>query len=378
MRSFFLSVCFSTVIALFLFVMVYAQESPTPTEPATPSEETPVASPAERPDETGAGTESPEIPAAEPPKEELPVVAEPEPAKKPALPPELQKFEERNLDIAFVIDSSGSMTWTDPQQFRKVAVKAFLDITQDRGGDRIAVLQFAGWNETDSFGSVVFPFTEIPANEEDRDKIIKEAKEAIETKMTSFGKATDFNYAFKKGIFQIMEERKEKGSKNDLWVVLLTDGSMDVVEGSTVREEYKEKAIEEGKKVTRETLNKVATELFEKEVLPQLAVEKGLFITCISLSLGESDPLLIQISNTTAGSSLKVSKERLKGIFLEALATLPDGFYREGFNKGFAYSRSEVRPNGVFKDTLHVYQGATTTRLLIFSSNPSFSVDIID
>lgn len=168
--------------------------------------------------------------------------AAPSPEEKP-LPehPGREKLEDKraseNLDIVFVIDSSKSMTWTDPEGFRKVAVKAFLDITQDRGGDRIAVLQFAGWNETESSEAVVFPLTEIPFDEAERGKAIREMKEALTTKMNLSGKGTDFNYAFQKDVFQIIQKRNEENALNNLWIVLLTDGEMDVVEGTNIRQE---------------------------------------------------------------------------------------------------------------------------------------------
>lgn len=243
-----------------------------------------------------------------PPLEEQPLQEAPQPAtpqQQPAQPPAAKANE--NLDIVFLIDSSKSMTYTDPEEFRKVAVKAFLDITQDRGGDRIAVFQFAGWNETEPQGAVVFPLTEIPSDEAEREKVLSEAKEAIKTKITPFGKATDFNYAFQKCVLEIIQKRNEENAANKLWVLLLTDGEMDVVEGE-VRPAYVTKAKADqpqGAKINREMLNKAATEMFEAEVIPALlAAEKNLFITCINLSSAESDILKML--------SKKLSEEKCK------------------------------------------------------------------
>lgn len=48
----------------------------------------------------------------------------------------------RSIDVALIIDSSGSMTWNDPQNQRKDAAKVFIDAMQNE--DLVAVIDFDG------------------------------------------------------------------------------------------------------------------------------------------------------------------------------------------------------------------------------------------
>ena len=47
-----------------------------------------------------------------------------------------------NVDVALIIDSSGSMDWNDPRDLRKSAAKLFIDLVDDN--DKIAVVDFDG------------------------------------------------------------------------------------------------------------------------------------------------------------------------------------------------------------------------------------------
>ncbi len=48
------------------------------------------------------------------------------------------------IDVALIIDSSGSMTWNDPQDLRKEAAKIFIDTAQNN--DQIAIVDFDSWS----------------------------------------------------------------------------------------------------------------------------------------------------------------------------------------------------------------------------------------
>lgn len=52
--------------------------------------------------------------------------------------------EPKLIDVALIIDSSGSMTWNDPQDLRKEAAKIFVDTAQN--DDQIAVVDFDSWS----------------------------------------------------------------------------------------------------------------------------------------------------------------------------------------------------------------------------------------
>lgn len=51
-----------------------------------------------------------------------------------------------NIDAALIIDSSGSMTWNDPQDLRKEAAKIFIDTAQN--DDQIAIVDFDFYSQT--------------------------------------------------------------------------------------------------------------------------------------------------------------------------------------------------------------------------------------
>jgi hypothetical protein len=288
-----------------------------------------------------------------------------------------QEMDEKHLDIIFIIDASGSMHFTDPDEFRKVAVKAFIDITQDRGGDRIAVLQFAGWNETSSKGAELFPLTEVPADESKREKLLAKIKDTVSRKVTAFGKGTDFNFAFEKAAAQVLEKRKKEKTTNKAWVILLTDGTTDVKEGGNTRKEYLDDAGEEGLK-SRKALNDAAQKYFAEKVLPEIAAEKDLFVTCISLTEDEPSPELKLLTEKAGAKVLRTTQQNLRGIFIEALTSLPEGAYRSDLTRGFGYGRQEAGPGGEAAAKFRIYQGTSVTRALIFAGSPEFTLDLKD
>ena len=52
--------------------------------------------------------------------------------------------EPKLIDVALIIDSSGSMIWNDPQDLRKEAAKIFVDTAQNN--DQIAIVDFDSWS----------------------------------------------------------------------------------------------------------------------------------------------------------------------------------------------------------------------------------------
>lgn len=283
-----------------------------------------------------------------------------------------QETQEKHLDIIFLIDASGSMRITDPHDFRKVAVKAFVDITQDRGGDRIAILQFAGWNETSKKGAVLFPLMEIPSQEGKRDKLLSLVRETVESKVGAFGKGTDFNFAFEKALGEILAKRKEAKSDNDAWVILLTDGTTDVKEGGDTRKEYVEAAGGD----SRAALNKAAQKHFGEKVLPGLAARKDLHITCISFADGEPSPELKLLEQKAGAKVIRTKPEALRGVFVEALASLPRGVYRDDLTRGLGYSRKELAAGERDVTNFRIYQGTSVMRALVCADNKEFVLEI--
>ncbi len=81
------------------------------------------------------------------------------------------------LDVIFVMDTSGSMGWNDPSEYRKIGAKALIDVLPEGTQVAIAVEDF------DSWATVVLPFTDDHAA----------AKAAIDALDAAGG--TDIGYA---------------------------------------------------------------------------------------------------------------------------------------------------------------------------------------
>jgi hypothetical protein len=289
-----------------------------------------------------------------------------------------EQNQETHLDVIFAIDASGSVQWTDPNAFRKTIVNLFIDIIRDHDVDRVAVVQFAGWNETTARGSTVFKLTELPALAQTRDIIVADFKNAINFELESFGAATDFNYAFDVAIQEILDERQNAGSKNKVWLILISDGSMDVVERNEVRAAYSARVSAESKSVNRPNLNEAATEIFLNDTLPKVAALKDMFITCIALGKGEPGEPLVKISELPNAEMLRMSGQNLKSVLLGAFDGLPEDFPRWGIQDGFDYLSSVIEPSSSLSHAFHIYQAASRTRLLLLGSAPGFSIDVVD
>jgi hypothetical protein len=290
--------------------------------------------------------------------------------------------DSRNLDIIFAIDASGSMAWTDPSEFRKAVVNCLIDITRDQGGGRIAVVQFAGWKETGKKGSTVL-FKNIPEDAQLRRVVINGIKETIsdEKELAPFGVATDFNFAFEKAIKEVLDLWGK--SKNKIWLILVSDGSMEVVEGSHVREAYLTKLVSQGKRINRPNLNEAAKQMFINDVLPKISTNEwwsvdsidDVHITCVNLGSQVSD-ILQEICKLTNAQLLRTSEKNLETVIIEAFSELPQGYPDHGISRGFEYLSSEVAPDSTLSHPFHIYEGASTTHLLVLGGNRQFTIDI--
>jgi hypothetical protein len=116
-----------------------------------------------------------------------------------------------NIDVALVIDSSGSMKKTDPKSLRIPAAQLFISLLDS--SDRAAVL---------SFSDQGYPIADLtPVNNEAHKKELLDAAERI----TSDGLHTNLYDAFKKGM-ELLSDAKEEGREQI--IVLMSDGMMDV------------------------------------------------------------------------------------------------------------------------------------------------------
>jgi len=131
--------------------------------------------------------------------------------------PYLASGDERNLALCLLIDNSGSMDWAghDPKGLRWEAAKLVIDKT--RGGDYICLIDFS------DKPFVLQPLTRVDGSPAQKRKI-KERSGII----LSNRKLTDIDGALKSAL----EQLKTVPSQITSAVILLTDGEVDVVEGT--------------------------------------------------------------------------------------------------------------------------------------------------
>ena len=278
---------------------------------------------------------------------------------------------EAGRDIVIAVDVSGSLSWSDPAGRREQVIETVLTWVSEKGGDRVAVMRFAAWNETEKNGAFVFPSKDdpdfplvtVPADSAKRDEFLKRLKTAIDAGLRTFGRGSDINAAFEKGIFPVLEHREKIRSKNNLHVELIADGFYDVVEDE-VRPVYVETAKKQSGRVDRETLNNAAFEHFKNTIIPRFNELKGCTFNVTNPCPDvrpKNDPLE-EIRKKLGAQMNPAAEKRL----------VPD--------KARKHEKIEV---GAKKDKLHglhVYQGALKTKVIIITTPPSkkFAVDILD
>lgn len=287
--------------------------------------------------------------------------------------------EDRPTDLVLVIDGSRSMEETDPGFFRRDAVKAFIDLVADQVG-RVAITQFGGWIETAARGDEILPLTELPANEEALLPALQIIKNRVDDSVEPFGSGTDFLRALGAGLRPIIEAHEAAGSGRKIWVILFTDGNLDVNEARGVRKAYEERAVRDFGESGPVTVNQAATAMFEEDVLPGL-LRDDLFLTSINLSgsEGNENEFLEMLASKVPGPGkvLNVTKESLRTVFLEALATVPTSFLKARASKGLDYQALEAVPDEVVKMQLPFFPAASGTQAIVFSESPLLDVSVV-
>ncbi len=285
------------------------------------------------------------------------------------------------VDILFLIDGSKSIENSDAEDFRKDAIRAFLDFTQDEGGGRVGLLQFAGWNETTEQRLQLIPFTEVPTDRRLRDALLESWRDTIDNELEPFGYATDFNVCLGRGLRGVLDARKREGRSNKLWVILFTDGKMDVEEDGSAAQRYLDAAQERFGRASLDNCNEAAKQLLEEEVFPLLQ-DESVFLTPIWLrwSAGEqSNPFLEKIAAAAKDAPLlTVEKQSLRNVFLKAFDDLPPEMTRGWISRGLGY-QSQNNPTGQkLQVPFRIYEGAKLTKLVCQATTRDYAVDVLD
>lgn len=285
------------------------------------------------------------------------------------------------VDILFLIDGSKSIENSDAEDFRKDAIRAFLDFTQDEGGGRVGILQFAGWNETTERRLQLIPFTEVPTDRRLRDALLESWKETIDNELEPFGYATDFNVCLGRGLRGVIETRRREGRTNKLWVILFTDGKMDVEEDGSAAQRYLDAAKERLGRASLDNCNEVARQLLEEEVFPLLE-DESVFLTPIWLrwsAAEQSNPFLEKIAAAAKDAPLlTVDKQSLRNVFLKAFDDLPPEITRGWISRGLGYQSQNIAAGQKLTVPFRVYEGAKLTKLVCQATTRDYGVDVLD
>ncbi len=211
------------------------------------------------------------------------------------------------LDVVLIVDSSGSNRHSDPQALRKAAGTALVELLAGAPDARIGILRFAGWLETEARGAQVHPLVALPAEAAARERVVAELSRAIADNILDDGGASDLNAAFGPAFEAMLPE---PGAR-PLWLIVISDGALDVVEGAEVRPEYLERA---GPGARRDDLNAAALALFQEETLPRLARRAP---HCTLLQLGDGpSPAFDSLAESLSAERVRVRPDALLGALL--------------------------------------------------------------
>lgn len=119
---------------------------------------------------------------------------------------------DKNIDVVLLMDSSGSMKYTDPKTMRIPAARMFVSLLGDK--DRVSIV---------TFGTKAIQLTPlIYVKKDDEQNILIKAIDSI----SSSEKYTNLYTAVAKGLQILSENRRDK--KNAGFIIIMSDGKMDV------------------------------------------------------------------------------------------------------------------------------------------------------
>ncbi|MCZ6603160.1 MAG: VWA domain-containing protein [Planctomycetota bacterium] len=264
------------------------------------------------------------------------------------------------IDVVLAIDSSLSLHRSDPTGFGREAAHDIADFLLP--GDRIGVVRFAGWDETVRRGAIVFPIAEIPDTARERRRFLDRYSTTLDNGLGEFGRGTDFNVAFQEGVFRMFGGPEAMGKDRPVWIILYTDGGMDVVEGERTRQRY----ITESGRVSpqREDLNRSALSIMRREVIPHIEKRD---VTLTILYPSDLRPEQ-RVSPLPSRFPRSTGKER------EDLFWLLEQMGSSGSGRGSAKIVSARAP---MLHPFRIPQGVGSSQVLVFGDSTEFKVDVV-
>lgn len=276
-----------------------------------------------------------------------------------------RELPEGPIDVVIAIDSSLSLRRSDPRGFGREAARDLVDFLDP--GDRIGVVRFAGWEETTKRGAIVFPISEIPEADSERQVFLDGYRTALEKGLGEFGRGTDFNVAFHEGVFRLFGGAEAMGSERPVWIILYTDGGMDVIEGEKVRERYRAEA-SLGSRTEREALNRAALSILQKEVVPHLEREKVIVTVLYPGDLRPEERVAPLPGEVPAGGGGR--RERLLWVLDRMAASTSSEPVKDGATK--------VVAGAPLLHPFRVSQGVESSRIFVFGETTEFHCEILD
>jgi len=276
---------------------------------------------------------------------------------------------DRPVDAIFLIDSSSSISRDDPAGMRMAIVEAFASFLWERPGDRVAIAQFGGWEETLSRGAVLVKLREIPSDPAKRKELVDELAARLEG-MSVFGQGTDPNAALRLALGQVIGDRGE-GDQNVLWAVVLTDGDVNVVEGDVVRKEYVDKAEQVFGRAHPDTLTRMAWAMFVGETVPNLK-EFGVIVQPAGIDVSAEEPgVFFKTLSQDFGTELLRVGDRFTSDLMGALMkSFPGRRGARVFQSGAG--RTTLQAGGQIDVPWRVLPGAGKTRAFVVGSSAEF------
>ena len=119
--------------------------------------------------------------------------------------------KEQALDVALVLDTSGSMKSTDPQQLRSQAAKLFIQLLDRK--DRVSLV---------SFSNRAYPVTQFLSLDKQKNEQL--LFRAID-KLTSTGQYTNLHDALLRG-YELLTQKSDQSKGRT--IILMSDGKMDL------------------------------------------------------------------------------------------------------------------------------------------------------
>ena len=300
------------------------------------------------------------------------------------------------MDIVFVVDVSGSLKDNDPDNLRIIMLGALADFWRSQIGDKLAVVRFAGWNATvnSEKGVVLFPLEAVPAAGAAQDAFYKKFKDVLDTQLREpVGNGTDFLLALEKGVGAVLDQREKLGSTNKVWVILLTDGTLDVWEGSPSKtaKQY-QKYVEEWKNDPQlrtryhvsEYLTIQAQEMLLKETAPAMVKRaKEIFITPVFFqrTAEKVDLSVLEALGKMGAKPHPLIDSRggnlFRDVFLKIITLRPGQVWQN--RSVYGYQLAEKLPaDQPYSRKIHVYGGTRDTRLCLFADSPAFTAQVLN